>query len=318
MQSHKFLDVLQLASSFMQKKISYWFLVVGTLLAFAGSPQSAMGKPFVDKIPPDVQIKPDLEYVPGGGASQSLDLYLPKSDAPLIPLVVYIHGGGWVSGTDKDWHPSFCDLLEHGFAVATINYRLTKEALHPAQIYDCKAAIRWLRAHAADYHLNPDRIGVWGHSAGGHLAALLGVTNDLPAMEGDEGTKGVSSSVQAACDWSGPTDLVKTFQDGPAAAQSLYPLVVGLVGGPDKANKENLAQASPVTYVSAKSVPFLIMQGDKDNVVPLDQSSILDAALKKAGVESTLIFIPGGGHGIGKPDDLKPVTAFFEKQIKKT
>ena len=209
-------------------------------------------------------------------------------------------------------------MLEHGFAVATINYRLTAVALHPAQIYDCKAAVRWLRAHASDYRLDPDHIGVWGHSAGGHLAALLGVTNDLPEMEGDEGTKGVSSSVQAACDWSGPTDLAKTFQDGPAAAPLLYPLVTGLVGGPDKATKENLTQASPITYVSAKSVPFLIMQGDKDNVVPLDQSSLFDAALKKAGVDSTFIFIPARGHGIDKPDDLKPVTAFFEKQIKKS
>jgi acetyl esterase/lipase len=303
----------------MSKNVRLRFLALGALLGLAALPQPAIGKPFVDHLPPDVQIKADLEYVPGGGAVNTLDLYLPKTDAPLIPLVVFIHGGGWNSGTDKDWHPSFGDLLSHGFAVATINYRMVQQGLFPAQIYDCKAAVRWLRSHAADYHLDPDHIGVWGHSAGGHLSALMGVTNDLPALEGNEGVKGVSSSVQAACDWSGPTDLVKTLEEGPTPSPALYRVVVGLVGGPDKANKDNLAQASPITYVNSKCPPFLIMQGDKDKIVPTEQSTLLDAALKKAGVDSTLILVPGADHGsISKPDNLKPVTAFFEKHLKTT
>lgn len=295
-------------------------MIRSTLLIALGSlavASVAHANPFVDKlIPTDTVLKADLEYVPGGGASHTLDLYLPKTDAAKIPLVIFIHGGGWNSGTSKDWHPSFGNLLEHGFAVATINYRLTGEAIFPAQIYDCKAAVRWLRAHAADYRLDPDHIGVWGHSAGGHLAAFLGTTNDNPKFEGDEGVKGVSSSVQAACDWSGPMDLGKTFADGAQAGGILYKLDVGLVGGPDKATKENMAEASPITYVSAKSAPFLIMEGDRDEYVPLEQSSRMDDALKKAGVESTLIFLPGARHGLDKPDQLPPVTAFFEKHLK--
>ena len=273
-------------------------------------------KPFVDNIPADVQVVRDLEYVPGGGASQSLDLYLPKSDGKTLPLVMFIHGGGWNSGTKNDWHPSFHDLLTHGFAVATINYRLSTQALYPAAVYDCKAAIRWLRAHAADYHYDPDHIGVWGHSAGGHLAALMGVSNGVAVLEGNEGTTGVSSDVQAACDWSGPTDLNKVLEGGRALEPAVWDVVMQFYGGQDKATPELLAQGSPVTYVNAKTVPFLIMQGDKDNVVPLAQSTYLDDALKKAGVESTLIFIPGRGHGVDKPSDLVPVTDFFTKHLK--
>jgi acetyl esterase/lipase len=273
-------------------------------------------KPFVDKIPPDVTIVPDLEYVPGGGESQSLDLYLPKSDAAKIPLVVFVHGGGWNSGTDKVWHPSFHDLLANGFAVATINYRMLPQFPWPAQINDTKAAVRWLRAHAADYHLDADHIGIWGHSAGGHLAAMMGTTNGNPTLEGNDGVKGVSSDVQAACDWSGPTDLVATYTDPAEATSILYKLDVALVGGPSASVQDLLKQASPITYVSSKSVPFLIMQGATDNVVPLTQSTELNDALQKAGVESQFIICPNEGHGIDKPADLVPVTAFFTKHLK--
>jgi acetyl esterase/lipase len=280
-------------------------------------------KPFADKIPPDVKVIPDLEYVPGGGKWQSLDLYLPKGGAGKIPLVVFVHGGGWNSGTDKDWHPSFHDLLANGFAVATINYRLVPSALWPAQIFDTKAAVRWLRAHAADYNLDPDRFGVWGHSAGGHLAAMMGTTNGNASLEGDEGVKGVSSDVQAACDWSGPSDLVTAYDQMPPNSP-LYKVDLALVGGPSPNVKDALKNASPITYVNSKSVPFLIEQGANDNIVPLTQSTELNNALQKAGVESTQVVVPGADHGVvphlsqgpSAPDVYAPVTAFFEKHLK--
>lgn len=298
------------------KILALTFALAATGLAVAANAPPAAPKKFIDKIPADVEIKSDLEYVPGGGTLQSLDLYLPPANGAALPLVVFIHGGGWESCTKNDWHPSFHDLLTHGFAVASINYRLAPKSPFPAQIEDCKAAVRWLRAHAIDYHFDHDHIGVWGHSAGGHLVALMGVSNNVPALEGTEGGTGVSSSVQAVCDWSGPTDLAKAYTEIPPANPVLLQALVNLMGGADKTTPKHLAQASPITYVSATSVPFLIMQGDKDKVVSVEQARILDAALKKAGVESTLIILPGVGHGYDTPDDLAHVTAFFEKHLK--
>ncbi len=291
-------------------------IVILILLAGRSLTMADPKKKFVDNIPADVTVLSNLEYVPGGGQWQSLDLYLPKTTGGPLPLVVFIHGGGWCAFTKDDWHPSFHDLLTHGFAVANINYRLTPGSIFPAQIYDAKAAVRWLRSHAADYHLDPNHVGVWGHSAGGHLSALMGVSNGVAALEGTEGVTGVSSDVQAACDWSGPTELVKTYENGRDANALLWDVVVKLVGGPDKVNKDLLAQASPITYVNSNAVPLLIMQGVNDDVVPLFHSNDFGNALKKVGVESTVIIIPGEGHGICKPDDVAQVTAFFEKHLK--
>ena len=291
-------------------------LVFFILAAGIDTVTAAPGKKFADNIPPEVQLQPNLEYVTGGGSAQNLDLYLPPTKSGLLPVVVYVHGGGWSSCTKDDWHPSFHDLLIHGIAVANINYRLSGQAPFPAQIEDCKAAVRWVRAHAKEYHLDPDHIGIWGHSAGGHLAALTGVTNQVKKLEGNGGNADVSSSVQAACDWSGPVDLVKIVQDGRAANAVLWDFVVKLMGGEAGATKEALAEATPGTYVSAGSVPFLIMHGELDKIVPLDQCKALDAALKKAGAETTLIIVPNEGHGICKPDDLARVTAFFDQHLK--
>jgi len=276
-------------------------------------------KRFVDKVPEGTQIIEDLEYVSDGGASQSLDIYLPpsseKGDA-LRPLVVYIHGGGWRSGSKNDWHPSFRDLLENGFAVACISYRLTTKAPWPAQIHDSKAAVRWLRANAEEYKFDPNRIGVWGHSAGGHLAALIGTSGDVKELEGSEGKTDISSTVQAACNWSGPTDFTMAINEENPKWQFLRKLVIELLGGEEAAPKAAPA-ASPITYVNAKCPPFLSMIGEKDEVIPLQQVSVLHEALKKADVESTLIVVPNGDHGIAAPDNLKPVTEFFTKHLKK-
>ena len=290
----------------------------------AGADNSPPKKKFVDNIPPGVTVQSNLEYVSGGGAPQSLDLYLPPANGGMAPVVVFVHGGGWRGGTKDDWHPSFHDLLTHGFAVANLNYRLSTQVPWPAQIDDCKSAVRWVRKHAGDYHLDPDHIGIWGHSAGGHLTALMGVSNNVAALEGAEGVTGVSSAVQAACDWSGPVDLALFSRQVPPLYPHAADLVIQLMGGADKATPENMAQASPITYVSASSVPFLIMHGEKDNIVSQEQPRLLDDALKKVGVESTLIIVPGSDHGIvphgsqmaNPPDVYTPVTAFFEKHLK--
>jgi acetyl esterase/lipase len=220
-----------------------------------------------------------------------------------LPVVVWIHGGAWWAGS-KEFSPT-TPLLSRGYATARLNYRLSQEAPWPAQIDDCKAAIRWLRNNSGTYHFDPDRIGVWGASAGGHLVAMLGVTGDK------------DSRVQAVCDWFGPADLTTMFElKLPNQNRENTSPVVQLLGGPKAATKEQAAAASPLMYVNKNAAPFLIMHGDKDPLVPLSQSEQLDAALRKVGANSELVVIPGAGHGLAGPDIFKQVQEFFDKHLK--
>lgn len=265
-----------------------------------------------------VKAMRDLEYAKPGGKPQLLDLFVPeKADGPL-PLIVWIHGGAWLGGS-KNGTPAM-GQLRRGYAVASINYRLSQEAIFPAQIHDCKAAIRWLRAHAKEYNLDPKRIGVWGSSAGGHLVALVGTSGDVKELEGDEGNLDQSSRAQAVCDWFGPTDFCqmaahalpdsKLDHDAAGSPESK------LIGGPIQENKDKVAKANPITYVSKDDPPFLIMHGDKDPLVPHHQSELLNDALKKAGVAVTFKTVEGAGHGFGGPDVMKTVEEFFDKHLK--
>jgi len=247
-----------------------------------------------------VEIARDVVYAQMGGRELALDLYWhPAADEP-EPLVIWVHGGAWMSG-NKTWMPPVLYLLDNGFAMASIDYRLSQEALFPAQIEDCKAAIRWLRANAARYNLNPDRIGAWGESAGGHLAALLGTAGGVAAWDQQGGNREYSSRVQAVCDWFGPSDLLQMGatkggfdHNAPDAPEAL------LIGGPVQENKERANRANPITYISSATPPFFIMHGDQDDVVPLGQSELLHRALVEAGLDSTLMIIPGMGHRVTK------------------
>lgn len=234
----------------------------------------------------------DLVFGEAKGKPLTLDLFLPKNPIRSVPLIMYIHGGGW-RGLSKSWCPYPMRFLALEYAVASINYRLVPEATFPAQLHDCKAAVRWLRAHAQEYGLLGDRIGVWGDSAGGHLAAMLGVTGDRPELEGDGGTPGVSSKVQAVCDWFGPTELVSIAG---ATADDPESFVAQFIGGAVTENMELARAASPVTYVSGDAAPMLIMHGDVDRQVPLSQSVALYEALWRAGAEVRLHIVHGGAH----------------------
>jgi acetyl esterase/lipase len=266
-------------------------------------------------IPEGCKVLRDLSYGPHD--RNKLDLYVPKSDAPL-PLVIWVHGGGWEGGSKNGGGPSL-DLLRKGYAVASINYRLSWQDRFPAQIQDCKAAVRWLRANAKEYNLDADHFGAWGASAGGHLVALLGTTPDECFLDGD-GKPHCSALVQAVCDWFGPTDFLHwgsyTIDDPIARRPSAISRLLGGVV-PDK--MELAKKASPVCYVGKSSAPFLIAHGDKDPVVPLQQSEDLNEALKKAGVESSLRVIKGNGHGgagFMAADLLADEDAFFAKYLK--
>lgn len=270
----------------------------------------------------DYKIHRDLSYVEQGSKAQQLDLYIPATvGSDPLPLVVWIHGGGWTSGSKK--HCPATPLLSRGYAVASIDYRLSQEALFPAQIHDCKAAVRWLRANAKKYNLDPNRIGVWGSSAGGHLAALLGMTGDSLAFEGLLDTQDVSSRVQAVCNWFGPSDFVSlASQSGPDSHMdhnAPNSPESRLLGGPLPTRMAAAKVASPITHVSHNVPPFLIMHGDKDPLVPHQQSIQLHNALDLSGVKSQLVLLKGVGHGGREFEDSETqqrVWNFFDSTLK--
>jgi acetyl esterase/lipase len=269
-----------------------------------------------------MKVEQNIPYVEKGHRNQVLDLYLPESptEKPL-PLMIWIHGGAWMGGTQAN--PPVLYLVKKGFAVASIQYRMSGDAQWPAQAYDCKAAIRFLRANASKYNLDPNRFGGGGDSAGGHLAAFVGTSGDVKEMEGDLGHPEVSSRVQAVVDWFGPTDLLLMGeQAGPQSmiqhndAKSPESL---LLGGPIQEKRDLARTANPLTYIDKSDPPFLIMHGDKDQLVPLGQSIILAKALIDAGVEVTMQTIPGAMHGgpqFHSPESRRLIEAFLDLKLK--
>ena len=246
-------------------------------------------------------VHPDLAYATASPA-EKLDLIVPTSGGEPFPVLVFVHGGGWEVG-DKS-SPVFAPFLPmtiaRGFAVASINYRLSGEATFPAQILDVKAAVRWIRANAARYGLDPDRIAAMGESAGGHLVAMLGTTGGVRAFDDPRlGNAGVSSSVQAVVDWYGPADLLSLDRqlalvtsckgkwephDSATSSES------ALFGAPIQSVAERVRQADPSTYLTPdrQLPPFLIQHGDADCVVPLQQSLDLAAAIRSAAGEGAV------------------------------
>jgi acetyl esterase/lipase len=269
-------------------------------------------------LPDGVKAHRDLAYVVNGHERQKLDLFVPEKSAGPLPVIIWIHGGGWQNGSKEGCPPLRNGYTNRGYAVASLNYRLSGHAVFPAQIEDCKAAIRWLRAHAQEFNLDPQRFGVWGSSAGGHLVALVGASGDVKEFDVGPNT-GVSARVQAVCDYYGPTDFT-VFVTTPgyerhAGADSPEGK---LLGGAVAENKAKAARANPITYVSKDDPPFLIVHGDKDGTVPINQSQLLFEALKQAGVSVHFHTIMGAGHGqgFGGPEIEPMVSAFFDRQLK--
>ncbi len=242
-----------------------------------------------------------------------MDLYYPANGAGPFAVTMYVHGGGWSSG-DKAQGAGAIEIPELqrvGFLVVSVNYRLAPEHVFPAMIEDVKCAVRSLRAHASEYNLDPNRIGVWGGSAGGHLAALLGTADESAGFDVGEYLE-YSSRVQAVVDMFGPADLTVPFPGGYESARPVF-------------GNFDAALASPVTYVTADDPPFLILHGEKDALVPMEQSEILLAALQSVGVRAQLVRVVNANHSF-KPDGgpINPsrkeiaqlVVAFFEQMLK--
>jgi len=269
----------------------------------------------------------DLAYASRSEA-EKLDLYLPEGSGP-FPLVVSVHGGAFMMGDKGDAFAveGFDQLLEAGYALASLNYRLSGEAIAPAQIQDIKAAVRWLRAHAREYHLKSEKIAAWGVSAGGNLVALLGTSCAVPALEGvDLGNAILSSCVQAVVDWFGPTDFAQMdsqFSDTecPQTHNDPDSPESRLVGAPIQLRPDLVKAANPITYVTPFAPPFLIMHGTEDCVVPPQQSQLLYDALLSAigGDKVTMVFLHGAGHDgpqFIEASNMKRVINFLDRYIK--
>ncbi|MGL6225574.1 MAG: alpha/beta hydrolase fold domain-containing protein [Thermoguttaceae bacterium] len=280
----------------------------------------------------------NIPYVEKGGERQQLDIFVPRLNkrsevqetqddlqpsktGSACPLIVYIHGGGWAGGSKEAIGDRISWLIREGYAVAAINYRLTQTNIFPAQIEDCKAAIRWLRAHAGEYGFDTKQVGVFGDSAGGHLAALVAVTGDVREFDVGEHLD-QSSAVQACCDIFGPTDFTVFLQhDGftEEFRKAVTDLLTGLLGGKLEDKMELARKAGPITYVKKEVPPMLILHGDNDPIVPYQQSILFEEALKKADADVELIIFKGAGHGgpdFSSPETKKKMTDFFAKHLK--
>ena len=302
-----------------------YFLLLLLLAAFPLSAQdlSAQKKNVLSKAEKDqVELHLDQPYAGNENAKQMVDLYLPKkrkSDQPL-PVVALIHGGGWVNGDRLGYAASAIQFARTGdYASVTVGYRLTKEAHWPAQVYDCKAAIRWIRAHAKEYNLDPDKIAVMGSSAGGHLSSLIGTSGDVKELEGDLGPNtAFSSRVQCVVNLCGPEDFTQALMFDKEKKPVLNdPAVIGLLGGNYEEKHAEAVAASPVTYVSKGDPPFITFQGTADQRVAFLHAEAIHAALQKAGVPSLLIPITDGGHGsVSHPEVISRAKLFVGKTLR--
>jgi acetyl esterase/lipase len=275
------------------------------------SPALAQQKSAEPRLPENVAAQTDVEYATAGAVSLKLDIYQPKTPSSARPCIVWVHGGGWQGGNKSSGARLLPPFVATGnFVGVSVGYRLTDVAPFPAQIHDCKAAIRYVRANAEKLGIDPSKIGVWGSSAGGHLVSLLGTSSETDGVEGELGTKGVSSRVACVVDYCGPSD----FPNFELTSGARGP-ITKLLGGLPVDKPEIAKQASPITYVSKDDPPFLIVHGTADATVPFDQAVRFHAAQKQAGIDSTFIRIENGGHGIGGREIDARVRAFFEKHL---
>ncbi|MFF1253846.1 alpha/beta hydrolase fold domain-containing protein [Pseudarthrobacter sp. NPDC058329] len=259
---------------------------------------------------------------PEGSVPLLLDLYLPApqqqsgtqqsaalKQSKALPAVVHFHGGGWRVGGRSSLGPQVDSLgvspierlVDAGFVVASADYRLSSVAHFPAQLLDAKAAVRWLRAHAAHYDVDPDRIYAWGDSADGHLAGLVGLTAGSAVFRGEaRGYADVSDTVAAVAAWYPPTDLVRmgeqALPDAVATADDAGSREALLLGAQPADAPEKAAAASPLTYAGPHAPPFFLAHGTADRFVPPAQSATLAAALEAAGTDVELLLIEGADH----------------------
>jgi len=270
----------------------------------------------------EIEVLRNLAYADTDNPRQKLDLYLPKARKPdkLLPIIVFIHGGGWQGGDKASGQGNLSRFIQSGdYAGISIGYRLTNEAQWPAQIHDCKAAIRWIKAHAKEHGLDPGKIAVWGTSAGGHLVSMLGTSGDVKELEGTLGKNlDKDSKVTCVLNFFGPEDFLTMVKQPSTIDRTKgndYP-EAKLLGGPVSEREAVAKEASPVTHISKGDAPFFTAHGTKDPLVPFAQAEELHAALQKAGVPSLLQEMTNGGHGFQSPVLDERVKQFLDLHLR--
>lgn len=267
---------------------------------------------------PEIRVERDIVYGKAARVKLQLNLALPKKGKGPFPAVVCIHGGGWRAGKRQDMDSMAELLARRGYVAAAVGYRLVPTARFPAQIEDCKAAVRWLRANAVKYHINPDRIGATGPSAGGHLSCLLGVADKKDGLEGRGGNPEQSSRVQAVVSFFGRTNFTKKTWTKELEEEIFVPLI----GASFQDKPELYKKISPIAYVSRTSPPFLLLHGAEDKLVPPRDAIDMAKKLRAAGVSAKAVIVEGKGHGsadwIEKWDkSIEQAVVFFDEHLKK-
>jgi acetyl esterase/lipase len=290
------------------------FLILALGLLTVSGPLAQTQKAPV--IPQDVILKTGIEYTNPDDQHLQLNLAMPKTGDGPFPAIVCIHGGGFRAGKRESYDSQCLRLAQCGYVALTVSYRLAPKYPFPAAIHDVKAAVRWARANAAKYRIDPERIGVTGGSAGGHLAQFLAVTADVKQFEGEGGNANQSSQVACVVNVYGPSDFTKSYGKSVDAAVVL-PLFLG--GNLETARQKHI-QASPLYWVTPNAAPNLCIHGTEDKYVAHEQAVWLIDRLKAAGVEAELLTLEGAGHGFKDKDAQtaeKALIAFFDRHLKK-
>lgn len=311
-------ELVVVMNTVKRRSVSRWktwrrLIPAACMAALVWWPCSAVGAKIIEE--------ENLTYGKGGDRDLKLDLARPEGDGP-FPTLVFIHGGGWRGGSRAGYRAEIVEAAKRGYVAVTVSYRLTEPddqgtAKHPfpAQVHDVKCAVRWLRANAAKYHVDPDRIGATGGSAGGHLSLMLGLSDATAKLEGSGGHAEQSSRVQAVVNYFGPTDMSALYGTSGGAR----PIVASFLGGTPEELRDRYLAASPTTHVSKDDPPVLSLHGADDRLVPPDQARALDKKMREAGAPHTLTILDGQGHGFGGQASAKARTAlyeFFDKHLK--
>src|SRR4051812_14194772 len=289
------------------RKVKWLALVVLVAIGFAGvRPLWALDA---------IKFEKDIEYSNADNQHLQVDLARPDGEGP-FPAVICIHGGGFRAGNRQSYDGLIKKLAKNGYVAVTVEYRLAPKYQFPAAVYDVKAAVRWVRANAGKYHVDPERIGVMGGSAGGHLAQFLGVTAGVKRFEGDGGNSEQSSRVACVVNFYGPSDFTKSYGKSVDAAEVL-PLFLG--GNLEQARRRHI-EASPLYWVTPDAAPTLCVHGTKDNYVAFEQAEWIVERLKAASVEAELLPMEGSMHGFKGDVEEKAeaaMIAFFDRHLKK-
>jgi acetyl esterase/lipase len=291
-----------------------WAMLAATTLGFVST--KVVGQE--NQTPSAIRVENGIVFGKGGDAELKLDLAAPSEGEGPFPAIVCVHFGGWIRGERQQMQSTLAAFARRGFVAVSPDYRLAPGSRFPAQLEDCKTAVRWLRANAERYRVAPSKIGAFGVSSGGHLACLLGVTRKEDGLEGNGGNAEQSSAVQAVVCFFAPTDLTRPVWSRELRTKQLEPFI-----GATFDEKPNLyRRASPISYIHKDAPPFLFVHGTADTIVPIQQSEEMVDKLQKAGASARLIRVEKEGHGLNRESpslrkSLAEAMLFFDENLKK-